>query len=588
MNADQIWTLVILIAVLVLLVTEWVPAGITGLIAIVSLALTGVLPTAEAFRGLTNSAVLTVGCMFVISAGIAQTGAAAAAANRITATGLKPYQTYIALLLLTMVLSGFVNNTPLVLIVMPLILGLSNRMGEPPSRLLIPLSYLSILGGMCTLIGTSTNLITASSLLEVSGGKMAIGMFEFAKLGGILAVVGAGVFLLLRRRLLPERASLGLLTRRGVALEYMTELHVRSDSPLVECTLKEIQEKQLLGDDLRVLEVVRGEVISTPRPGLTLRAGDLLLLKGGPEAVAQLRLKQEQGSLRESGVRRVALTLFEAVITPGSPWVGRKVGALGFRERFGVSIFALQRDGAHLRDKIEHQYLHVGDVLLVQGNEASIHRMRGARGLLVVEGVDTIVKQTDRAPLAAGALLLFLVLAVSGVVAVEVGALLAALLMVLTRCLSPQRAYESVGWDVLFLVAGTIALGLAFERTDLAEITARSVVDFARPFGIRAVLGCLMVLAMLMTQILSNNATAAFMTPLAWQTGNLVDGASPLAFVMAIAFGANCSFLTPISYNTNLLVYGPGGYQFKDYFRAGLPLTVVFLVVAITVLPWIY
>ncbi len=589
MNVDQMWTLGIVLGVLILLVTEWVPPGIAGLLAIVSLAITGVLPTDDAFRGLTNSAVLTVGCMFVLSAGISQTGAAAAAANRIAATGLGPKATYVALLILTMILSGFVNNTPLVLIVIPLVLGLANRAQEAPSRLLLPLSYVSILGGMCTLIGTSTNLIVASTLEEVSDGAMQISMFDFSRLGVILAVVGVVLVLVLRRRLLPERASLDLRTHRGVAVEYMTEIEVRDQSPYIGRTLQELYDKKLLGEDLRVLEVVRGEVICIPRPELKVLANDLLLVKGGPEAVAELRLREaEAPEEKGASVRGVALTLFEVVIIPGSPWEGRKVSDLGFRERFGVSIFALQRHGAHLRDKIERQVLHVGDVLLVQGSEESVNRMRSSRGLLVVEGVDTIVKKTSRAPVAAAVMGLFLALAMTQLVPIEVGALLAALLMILTRCVSVPRAYESIGWDVLFLVAGTIALGLAFEQTGLAEMTAQAVVEFARPFGVRAILACLLILAMLLTQILSNNATAAFMTPLAWQIGHLVEGASPLVFVMAVAFGANCSFLTPVSYNTNLLVYGPGGYRFRDYFRAGLPLTLVFVLVAILCLPWLY
>jgi len=592
MSAEALYTLLILAGTLVLLVTDRVPGGVAGLLAIAALAVTGVLPASGALSGLTNSAVVTVACMYVLSAAVDRTGAAAMVANLVAGRGAgSPLRAYYGLLALTMLLSGFVNNTPLVLIFMPLVLGLASRVGEPPSRMLIPLSFVSILGGSCTLIGTSTNLIVASSLKEVSGGELEIGMFTFAPLGVVLALAGGAIVVGLRRRLLPERASLGLLTRKGVAVEYMTELELGQGSALVGRTLREVERASLLGADLRVLEVVRGEVIRVPRPEVVLERGDLLLVKGGPEAVLRLRVEEGRraaGGGAPAAVRDVALTLFEVVVAPDSPWIGRPVEVLGLRDRFDVRVFAIQRHGAHLREQIERLRLHAGDVLLVQGSEDSLRKLRGYGGALVVEGVDQIVRHTRLAPLAALALALFVALAVSGLVAVEIAALLAALLVVLGGCISVRRAYESIGWDVLFLVAGTLAIGRAFEQTGLAEQAARAVVDFAAPFGTRGMLAAVLLTAALLTQVLSNNATAAMMTPLAWELGRAVEGASPLAFVVAVAFGANCSFLTPVSYKTNLIVYGPGGYLFRDFLRPGLPLAIVYLGLAILLLPILY
>lgn len=593
MPTDAVITLSILVLMLVLLVTEWIPHGVTGLLTIAALAAGGVLTSAEAFSGLMNPAVVTVACMYVISAAVSRTGAAAVVADRIRGSGRtgSPAQAFYGILAITMLLSGFVNNAPLVLIFLPLVLGLANGMGEPPSRLLIPLSFVSILGGMCTLVGTSTNLIVASSLQEVSGGQLQIGMFDFAPLGIILAIVGSAFVLIFRRRLLPVRASLDLQTRRGVAVEYMTEIALHKGSALVGCTLRDVQERDLLGEGLTVLEVVRGEVIRVPRPELSLGVGDLLLVKGNSDAVLQLRLEHEKSGAengQSDAVRGVALTLFEVVVTPGSAWIGQRVSKLGLRDRFDSSVFAVQRHGTHLREKIGQLRLLAGDVLLLQGTDESLVKLRTSQNALVVEGVDQIARDTRRAPLAILALAAFVALAVTRVVPIEVAALIAALLAVLTRCLSARSAYESIGWDVLFLVAGTLAFGKAFELTGLAQSTAAIVLDAGDSLGPQAVLAALLVFTTVLTQVLSNNATAAVMTPVAYELGQAIDGTGPMPFVMAVAFGANCCFLTPFAYKTNLIIYGPGGYAFRDFLRLGLPLTLLYLLIAAALLPIFY
>lgn len=593
MPTDAVITLCILTGMLLLLMTEWIPHGVTGLLTIAALAGSGVLTSAEAFSGLMNPAVVTVAGMYVISAAVTRTGATAVVADRIR--GIRgpgsPAGAFYGILAMTMLLSAFVNNAPLVLIFLPLVLGLAGGLGEPPSRLLIPLSFVSILGGMCTLIGTSTNLIVASSLSEVSDGQLEIGMFDFAPLGVIIAVLGGALVLGLRRRLLPERASLNLQTRRGVAVEYMTEIEIHGDSALAGRTLEEIKTRKLLAADLIVLEVIRGEVIRPPRPTLRLEPDDLLLVRGSSDAVLQLRMTQDEGGAekrRPDAVRGVALTLFEVVVTPESAWIGQQVSMLGLRDRFDASVFAVQRHGTHLRDKIGRLKLLPGDVLLLQGTDESLKKLRASENALVVEGVDQIARDTRRAPLAILSLATFIALAVTRLVPIEVAALLAALLTVITRCLPARSAYESIGWDVLFLVAGTLAFGKAFEQTGLAEATAETVLSVGEPFGPRVVIAALLVFTALLTQVLSNNATAAVMTPVAFQLGQAIEGAGPMPFVMAVAFGANCCFLTPFSYKTNLIIYGPGGYRFRDFLRLGIPLTVLYLTVAAALLPVLY
>lgn len=593
MQPDAVITLVILAGMLVLLVTERIPHGVTGLLVIAALAAFGILPSAEAFSGLMNPAVITVACMYVLSAAVARTGAAALLADKIReSSGTKsPARAFYGILLVTMILSAFVNNAPLVLIFLPLVLGMSSGMGDPPSRLLIPLSFVSILGGMCTLIGTSTNLIVASSLEEVSGGELVIGMFDFAPLGVILAVSCGALIMVFRRQLLPVRTSLDLQTRRGVAMEYMTEIDLHEGSPFIGCTVSELKGAGLLNEGLAVLEVVRGEVIRAPKPKLELKQDDLLLVKGNSDAVLQLRLQQENdrpSDARSDTVRGVALTMFEVVVTPESDWIGQEVSSLGLHDRYDVSVFAVQRHGSHLREKIGKLRLLAGDVLLLQGSDDSLRRLRGSENALVVEGVDHIARDSRRAPLAILALAIFVGLAVTRLVPVEVAALTAALFTVLSRCLSTRNAYESIGWDVLFLVAGTLAFGTAFERTGLAEAIAVAVVEAGSAFGPPLLIASVLVFTTFLTQILSNNATAAIMTPVAFELGRAIEGAGSMPFVMAVAFGANCCFLTPVAYKTNLIIYGPGGYRFSDFLRPGIPMTILYLVIAAILLPILY
>ena len=592
MTTAAVLTLVILGAAVLLLITEWIPPGVTGLCAIVALILARVLPAEQALAGLTNPAVVTVASMYVISAAVVRTGAAAWAGEHLARPGRgSPARAFGLLLVATMVLSGFVNNTPLILIFLPLALGLARQMGEAPSRLLIPLSFVSILGGSATLIGTSTNLIVASTLQDVSGGAHELGMFDFTRLGVVLALAGVVLVVLLRRRVLPERPSLGLLTQKGVAVEYVSEVTVTADGALAGRTLGEVEAERLLGEGLRILQIVRGEIIRTPLPDVELAAGDLLLVKGEPEAVLELRLAESRRAAkggRGDTVRGVGLTLFELVVTPGSPWIGRTVGALHLHDNYDVSVFAVQRHGAHLREQIDRMALQPGDVLLLQGSESSMGRLREASGVMVVEGVDHLARHTHRAPQAGIALALFVALAVTGVARIEVAALCAALFAVLGGCISVRRALDAIGWDVLFVIAGTLALGVACLETGLAASAAHFVVDVAEPLGSRGVLAVILLAAALLTQVLSNNATAAVMTPIAYQLGLELSPDDPLPFVMAVAFGANCSFLTPVSYNTNLIVYGPGGYRFGDFLRLGLPLAVLFLGLAIALLPILY
>ncbi|MEE9393653.1 MAG: SLC13 family permease [Planctomycetota bacterium] len=604
MDAAQLWVLAVLVGTIVLLVWELVPAGITGLLTIAAILLGNavlsepILAGQEPFLGFIDRAVIAVASMFVISLGVQRTGAVGIITDVLfTGRGLSTQRHYWAVLLIVMVASAFLNNTPLVLIFMPLVLGMADPLKEAPSKLLIPLSFVSILGGMCTLIGTSTNLIVASSLASSSKGQVTLGMFDFLPMGAIFAVVGSVYLFSFGKRLLPERPSLGLGTGSGIAAEYMTEVEIQKGSKSIG---KSIAEAFPRGEkkSLRVLQLIRNDVIHSALPDKVIEPGDVLLIKGDPASLVKFHRPGQTGIVSVQDVsgdestdagKTISVTLAEIVVTPGSRWVDRQVGEVRFRERYNVSVFAVQRHGTHLREKVEELRLKTGDILLVQGSLDNIRGLKASENFLVVEGVGRNIPHTQRAPVAIAALFVFMALAISLPGQVHIAALVAALLMVLGRCATAAEAYSSMDWDVLFLLGGTLALGRAFAQTGLAGLTAERLVDTCGPLGIAATVGGIYVFTALMTQVLSNNAAAAIMTPLAYQTGIEFPGAdTPIPFVMAVAFGASCCFLTPIGYNTNLLVYGPGGYKFTDFLKIGAPLTLIFCVLAAIFLPWIY
>ncbi len=602
MTPEQFWVLAVLCGTLVLLVTEVLPPGISGLLAIGSLVLGDslfgglVAPNNRAFIGLVNPAVIAIASMFVISAGITRTGAVGLLVNRFMPEGKESKRHYVVLLLLVLVGSAFMNNTPLVLIFMPVMLGLATKLGQPPSKMLIPLSFVSIMGGMCTKIGTSTNIVVAAAVED----QIELAMFDFLPMGIILAVAGVVFILVFGEKLLPSRASLGLGS--SMKAEYMTEMEIVAGSVFVGKKIGEFLPRSV--GAVRVLQHIRNDVIHPADPNTELQAGDLLLIKGDPSAIMHLHQSGETGVMRTVNVsedeqthtRRVAMSLVEVIVKPGSRWVGRRVRDVGFHERYGVGIFAVQRHGSHLREKVEDLNLKPGDILLVQGPVKNLENLKVSDAFFVVEGIDAHIAHTHKAPMAIFSVIVFLIMAMSMPSQVHVAALVSALIMVVGRCITPNQAYASLDWDVLFLLGGTMSLGAAFDMTGLAAFIAEGIVVVTAPYGERVALCSIFCFTALITQVLSNNAAAAIMTPLAYAAGmqfalaedSLAKPEAALPFIMSVAFGASCCFLTPIGYGTNLIVYGPGGYRFRDFLKLGLPLTLIFSILATIFLPLIY
>ncbi len=587
MTTDMAIVFAVLLASLVMFVREWVSVDVTALLGLAVLLVTGVLEPDDALAGFANPAVITVAAMFVLSEGLSRTGAVNGITRAISGLAGSSGRGFAVLaLVIVMTTSAFINNTAIVVLFIPVMLNLARRFRTAPSKLLIPISYVSILGGTCTLIGTSTNLLVDSVARE--HGQPGFGMFEFGQVGAIVATVGFLYILLVAPKLLPERATMIAATDTD-ARQYVTEVEILDGSGWVGKVLGETALGKM--KDLLVLEVIRGELILTPRPDLLLESGDLLLLQGDANALYNVDQSGQVSVLPElagEGGRlgqQVDISLTEIVITPNSRFVGTTVREAGFRRRYNVSVFALQRGGRHLRRSIGDVELRIGDVLLVQGSQRAFENLQGAKSFLVAKGTDAALTRPARAWLAVAVMLAVIGGATFGGLKIEVCALLGALAMIVFRCISTREAYGAIDLTVLLLIVGTLGLGKAMDTSGAAAFVVDKGTTLVKTLGPHGILAALFVITATLTSLMSNNATAVLLTPLAIQlTASLgFDDARP--FLLAVVFGSSAAFATPIGYQTNTLVFGPGGYYFRDYMRVGLPLTVITGIVACVTIP---
>ena len=468
-------------------------------------------------------------------------------------------------------------------------LGVAQRFEIPPSKLLIPLSFASILGGTTTLFGTSTNILV-HGLMEQEGLR-GLRMFEMTPVGIVYAAVGLTYLFFIGRHLLPDRGTLtSYLQGSGRASgEYMTEVQVPRGSELVGRTVGEAL--QAAHPEVRLLQIVRGEtVLWPPLDQVVIEQGDIFLLKGDVNQL--LALHRQQGleplpGLKADAVRYAVkdMALAEVVITPNSALIGRTLRDIHFRQHYGASVMALQRHGEHLREGLPTIRLRVGDVLLVMADRQDLARLMTFDEFLVLEGVQEVVVNEDKAPIA--------LLVVAGLVAaaslsslpVMVLALTAAVLMVIGGCLTMRQAYAALDLSVLVLIGGAMALGRAMDATGTAAYLAQLVVDTFGGFGPRAVLAAVYLLTVAFTELMSNNAAAVLMVPIAINVAAGM-GLDARPFAIAVAFAGSAAFSTPIGYQTNTLVYGPGGYRFLDYTKVGLPLNLLLWAVATLLIPY--
>ena len=588
MTGEILIVLAVLIGALALWLTEWLPIDLVALCIPIVFILTGILEPGEATAGFASTALLTVGAIFVVSAGLTRTGVITFVGDKIIHFARGDDRRLLLTVMVTMAaFSGFINNTAVVAMFLPIMLKVAREFDMPPSKLLIPLSFASILGGTLSLIGTSTNILVHS--LMVDHGLRGLGMFEFTPVGSIYAVIGIAYLYFIGSKLLPDRGTVtSYLSGQRGATEYMTEVQVPVGSALVGRSVEEALGKAHL--EIRLLQIIRGEIVFwPPLDQVTIEADDVFLLKGDVNEL--LALYKREGLELLPGLKADAaryavkdMALAEVVITPNSPLIGRSLRDVQFRQHYGASVMALQRHGEHLRDELPTIRLRVGDVLLVMADRTELARLMTFDEFLVLDAVQEVVVRGDKAPFALALVLGLIVAASLTSVPILVLAMAAAVLMVLTGCLTMRHAYASLDLSVLVLIGGAISLGKAMDVTGAAELIATQVVGAFGPFGPQAVLSSVYLLTVLFTELMSNNAAAALMIPIALSIANGL-GVDPRPFAIAVAFAGSAAFSTPIGYQTNTLVYGPGGYKFLDYTRIGVPLNLILWLLATLLIP---
>jgi di/tricarboxylate transporter len=542
-------------------------------------------PTSQGLSGFANAATLTVLAMFVLSEGVQRTGVIQRLGAIISdVTRDDETRQLGATIGIVAPISGFINNTAAVAILLPMVTDLAERSGTSPSKLLLPLSYASMFGGMLTLIGTSTNILASELSADLIG--QPFGMFEFTQLGIVVSIVGVAYLMTIGRRITPERIKPQVdLTEEFEMGNYLTEVVVREDSPLVGQKVGEALSETAFDVDL--LQLIRGDqVFLEPLGPKEIQAGDVFALRTDRDTLVELLdvegldllpVRVNEAELEVAGESQ---NLVEVVVAPGSSLVDESLASAGFRQRYNATVLALRRGGELIRRRMDNIRLRVGDTLLVQATEGSIERLDANRDFIVAQKIERRDFRTSKVPVAIGIVVAVVGLAAIDVLPIVVSALAGALAMVVTGCLKPGEVYESVQWDVIFLLAGVIPLGIAMQVTGAAALLAEAVVMSAAALPLVAVLGLFYVVTALLTNVISNNASVVLMVPVAVEAArDPAVGADPFSFILAVTFAASTAFMTPVGYQTNLFVYGPGGYRFTDYLRVGAPLQMVFAVV---------
>jgi len=587
---DIALTLGILLAAIVLFATEWIRMDLVSLLVLLTLGLTGLVTAEEAFSGFSNPAVITVAAMFVISSAVGKTGLTGKLGEHLLRLAGKSEIRLVTVIMITVALfSAFINNIGATAMLMPVVVSLSRRIHVPPSKLLIPLAFGSLLGGVCTLIGTPPNILMNELLQEYSGESFA--MFDFTPIGLLVLTAGTAYMALAGRHLLPHRKA-GTLTEAYQVKEYITEAEVTEGSWLAGLTISRSGLEQDLG--LKVRAILRGvEKIPFPRRNRKIKEGDLLFLEGDPEGILKLRQKKglevvpERDNPLVEESKKEGMVVVEASLTPTSEMVGKTLRDVRFAETYGLTVLAIWRHGAPVVKKVDHVSLRFGDVLLLQGPEARVMNLGKERDFLLLGGVDPAPYRPRKAPFAVLVLLAVILLAATGLLPIMLSATLGALALVLGRCLTTKEAYESIDWSIILLIAGMLPLGLAMENSGAARFLANQIIGVVGPLGPWCVLGAVFFITFALTEVMSHAAAAVLVAPIAFNTA--VDLAvSPKPFFMAVAVAASSCFMTPISHQSNALVMGPGGYKFFDYARVGTPLNIGIWIIATLAIPFVF
>lgn len=605
----QGWFTVAVVTVLfVALVREWAATDVVLVTATVILTLVGIIKPEEAFKGFANEAMLTVGALFVVIAAMRETGALDALGTRMLGKARTAEGALGRMALAMDTVWLFLNNTAVVAMLLPIVTDWCRKHRVSPSKLLIPLSYFSILRGMMTLVGTSTNLVVDGLVRQAAteveprfrASMQPFSLLEITPLGIACTLVGTIFLIWASRRFLPDRKDLIEQLSENVR-EYLVDIRVEPTCRLIGQSVEDAGLRRLPG--LFLIEINRAEgLISPVAPDELLEAGDVLTFTGVVGSIVELEripglVPIADAAYEAEAAKRRGHRLCEAVISRTSPLVGRTIRGVDFRALYNAAIVAVHRNGERLRGRIGDIRLHSGDTLLLQTGAHFSRAHRNDPDFILVSGVEqSRPVRHDRAPIALTVLILMVTLmALSGVPEnampfglrvppVVITVFSAAMLLILTRCISASTAREAVDWETLIAIAASFGLGKALENSGAAKAIAHVVVGSAGQFGPVGVLAAVYLLTLLFTELITNNAAAAIMFPFGIAVATAMN-ISPRPFAVAIMFGASLAFAVPIGYQTHMMVYGPGGYRFSDFFRIGIPLNLLMWLVVTLLIP---
>ena len=585
--------LAILLFMFLLFVTETFPLDVTALIVLAVLLITGFLEPVEAIKGFANPAVITIALLFVLSHALQKSGVLEFLVVKLNDLTEKSKLLGLFVFLFSVaVASAFINNTAIVAIFIPVTIRLARQYHLSPSKLLMPLSYVAILGGTLTLVGTSTNLLVNSIYVE-STSAIPLGIFEFAKFGIFMLLIGLSYVLFAVPFLIPSRTVTSSLTQSYHMGGYLTELKISPDSPLLGRTCQDRAVNR--NYDITVLDILRqGKLISTEIRSTILQENDILFVRGSLENFLRMKEVEKVSMLTDEKLTQAELihddnTLVECILTNQSGLVGKSLMEINFRRRFGSFILAIRREGAILRRKIAHVILRAFDTLLVYGSRDKLKELSDSGNFIVLGEIDATLKKHRFWWMSIVVIFSAVLLAALGLIPILKGAIIGVVLLMVLKVLSANEAYQSINWQVIVLIAALIPIGYVIQDSGTAFWIGNGLKDVVnlvdnqsfRPF---IMLSLVYLTTMILTEMVSNAATAVIMTPIAISAASQMN-LDPRPFIFAVCYAASASFITPIGYQTNLMVYGPGGYKFSDYVKVGLPLSIMLWIVATLVIP---
>jgi len=592
MTPDIAIVLGMITLMIVLFVKEIFPLDVTALLVLVIFLVMGNLTLEEAISGFSNQAVITIAVLFVLSHALQKSGILEYGVVRLNKLTERSKLLGLSVFLISVAIaSAFVNNTAIVAVFIPLTIRMAQKYNLSPSKLLIPLSYIAIIGGTLTLVGTSTNLLVNSIYVDTTMAEP-LGMFEFSRYGIFILIIGLLYIIFAVPLILPSRTVTTSLTQSYHMGGYLTELKVSEESPMVGRTF--IERAINRNYDITVLDIIReGKVISKNIRNTIIHPNDVLFVRGSLENFLRMKEVEKVTMLTDEKLTQAELihdnnTLVECVLTNQSDLAGKSLMEINFRRRFGSFILAIRREGAILRRKIAHVVLQSFDTLLVYGPRDKIKELSESGNFIVLGEIEATLQKHRFWWVSLVVIISAVTLAALGVVPILTGALVGLILLLVLRVISTNETYQAINWQVIILIAALIPVGIVIQKSGTADWLATAMnhaIELFEP-ALRPIImvSLIYLVTMILTEMVSNAATAIIMTPIAISVAMQL-GLDPKPFIFSVCFAASASFITPIGYQTNLMVYGPGGYKFSDYIKVGLPLAITFWIMATFLIP---